>query len=369
MRTVLQASAFQMPQLPGDVLLVRFDILFDLRASSAGFLRVRLCAPHGAWLAGRVRSTEQHLETDHVGIHDRICKLLKRLRRETGFLGSEDERQARANEVHALRLELLVTARRTGHKLLFEGKNELAMPAALHSLRFAIDLYGANHIELVPSYLLLGEGSIRLARFKEAEEYLSLAKWALLKCDDAPFEVRAELARNFGLLYAAQGRHAEALRHLANDAYYCASVFGPDHVNTTTGYFLLGTVFYAMRNDAALTAMFARVVDVWKSHLSRALDDARDDGGGLDEAKQAEALKMLGQIVSVRRELCGEADPRYGEALYVLALLYEVTRRSEEAREMAAQALAVFQGQQSPDAAQVEEVETLLALIDESLGQ
>lgn len=51
-------------------------------------------------------------------------------------------------------------SRREGHKLLYEGHYKLAMPAALHSLRFAIALHGPNDIEVVPSYLLLGEASI-----------------------------------------------------------------------------------------------------------------------------------------------------------------------------------------------------------------
>lgn len=50
--------------------------------------------------------------------------------------------------------------RTTGQKLLFEGKYDRAVPAALQSLKFSIDVYGLSSIELVPSYLILGEGSI-----------------------------------------------------------------------------------------------------------------------------------------------------------------------------------------------------------------
>jgi hypothetical protein len=50
--------------------------------------------------------------------------------------------------------------RTTGQKLLFEGKHEQAVPAAMQSLRFAIDVHGLASIELVPSYLILGEASI-----------------------------------------------------------------------------------------------------------------------------------------------------------------------------------------------------------------
>ena len=47
-----------------------------------------------------------------------------------------------------------------GQKLLFEGKYEYAIPAAMQSLKFSIDVYGLSSIELVPSYLILGEACI-----------------------------------------------------------------------------------------------------------------------------------------------------------------------------------------------------------------
>lgn len=50
--------------------------------------------------------------------------------------------------------------RTTSRKLLFEGKHEQSVPAAMQSLRFAIEVYGLTSIELVPSYLILGESCI-----------------------------------------------------------------------------------------------------------------------------------------------------------------------------------------------------------------
>ena len=56
--------------------------------------------------------------------------------------------------------QMIDLTRTTGQKLLFEGKHEQAVPAAMQSLRFAIDVHGTASIELVPSYLILGEASI-----------------------------------------------------------------------------------------------------------------------------------------------------------------------------------------------------------------
>lgn len=57
-------------------------------------------------------------------------------------------------------MDLIELTKTTGQKLLFEGKHEKAVPAALQSLKFAIDVYGLASINLVPSYLILGEASI-----------------------------------------------------------------------------------------------------------------------------------------------------------------------------------------------------------------
>ncbi|KAL6068203.1 hypothetical protein STEG23_035250, partial [Scotinomys teguina] len=45
-------------------------------------------------------------------------------------------------------------------KYLFEGKHEDAVPAALHSLRFRMNVHGMSSVELVPAYLLLAEASL-----------------------------------------------------------------------------------------------------------------------------------------------------------------------------------------------------------------
>lgn len=52
-----------------------------------------------------------------------------------------------------------------GQKLLFESKYEFAIPAALQTLKFSIEVYGLASIELVPSYLILGEACIGKAVF------------------------------------------------------------------------------------------------------------------------------------------------------------------------------------------------------------
>ena len=93
----------------------------------------------------------------------------------------------------------------------------MAIPAALQALRFSTLLSGQESIDLVPTYLLLGKASVGLKQYTQAEEYLSLAKWAILKVHECSHEIRGLLHRNIGLIYVAKGNYEEALKELALD--------------------------------------------------------------------------------------------------------------------------------------------------------
>eukprot|EP00842_Homolaphlyctis_polyrhiza_P001117 jgi/Hompol1/2005/HPOL_005309-RA len=120
----------------------------------------------------------EHQTLDANGIHDKICQLLIPLRTPVAVLGSEEERAHREKQTRSRQLQLLQITKTEAHKLLFEGQ-----ATALQALRFSMDVSGPSSIDLVPSYLLLGEASIGLKQYKQAEDYLSLAKWAILKAD------------------------------------------------------------------------------------------------------------------------------------------------------------------------------------------
>jgi hypothetical protein len=57
-------------------------------------------------------------------------------------------------------MELLCISKQQAYKYLFEGQFALAIPAALQSLRFSMQLSGSSSVDSVPSYLILGEASI-----------------------------------------------------------------------------------------------------------------------------------------------------------------------------------------------------------------
>lgn len=100
---------------------------------------------------------------------------------------------------------------------MFEGLFERAIPGATTSLRLAIELFGLKSVDLVPSYLILGEASQGLGSLTQAQEYLSQAEWTVAKNTECPNNILHKLYRNMAMLQMSQGHLEQALRNLAND--------------------------------------------------------------------------------------------------------------------------------------------------------
>ena len=62
----------------------------------------------------------------------------------------------------------------------------------------------------MPSYLLLAEANLGLRNLAQAEEFLSLANYSVLKNPECSNTIRSQLHRNFGKLYALQGKNQQA---------------------------------------------------------------------------------------------------------------------------------------------------------------
>ncbi|TPP62272.1 Zinc finger MYND domain-containing protein 12 [Fasciola gigantica] len=189
----------------------------------------------------------EHQKIDWVGIHEKICNNLMSLRKPVPFIASEDERRKLKDEIRDKNVRMVALTQLVGQKLLFQGKPEEAVPAALQCLKFTADAYGLASVELVSPYLILAESSIGLNRLCQAETYLAQAQWTMLKtqheCSNA---IRSQLHRKLGLLYAAKGDYEAALESLAKDIFYASCEFGTDHIRTAGGYFQMAEVFHAM---------------------------------------------------------------------------------------------------------------------------
>lgn len=210
----------------------------------------------------------EHEIIDFKGIHEKICQLLIPLRTPDAVFGSQEERIERATVKKTRRMQLLEITKIEAHKKLFEGHYDLAVPAALQVLRFSIEVYGPDAIELVPAYLLLGEASIGLKQYVQAEDYLSLAKWAVLKVDSVCHPaIRAQLHRNLGLLFSSKGDYQESLKQLANDVYFSSVATHPDHIDVSGGYYNLANVFQKLNRIEDAAAVFDKVISIWKATL------------------------------------------------------------------------------------------------------
>ena len=102
------------------------------------------------------------------------------------------------------------------------GRFELALPGAQQEMKFLTELYGDGAVELVAAYLRMAEANVGLARYQQAEQFLSMANWSILKNPDASNALRSKLHRNFGKVYAARGKLDEALDELAKDIHVLA---------------------------------------------------------------------------------------------------------------------------------------------------
>lgn len=232
--------------------------------------------------------SKQHQSLDWNGIHERICSIMAPIRNPPEALNNEDERRRRQLTLTMNRHALIELTRAEASKLLVQGQAELAIPAALQSLKVAIDVFGKGHLSLVPSYLLLAEANMGLRRFQQAEEFLQMANWAIYKNPDSSAHLRSPLRRLFGRIYLAQGRYNDALEQLAHDVrrwafppgpwrrlrcaavqvYYSSVSHGPEHYKTAGGYFQMGMAFLKKDEIEKCLAFLDKVVDIWYKFLT-----------------------------------------------------------------------------------------------------
>lgn len=304
----------------------------------------------------------EHQKADWLGIHEKICQNLIPLRQSAPFLPSEEERQHREKQLSVKKRTMIDLTRTTGQKLLFEGKHEQAVPAAMQSLRFAIDVHGLASIELVPSYLILGEASIGLGRLEQAEEYLAQAQWTVLKTPECSSAIKSKLYRNLGLLYAAKGEYDEALRQLANDIYHASEEFGTDDIRTSGGYFHMGNVFFRQGRMDVADTLYRQVTEIWYAHLygivkirtktpatpkgvgPLIVEQADEKEDSLDEAQEAEAVQVLNSIYDMREHQSNRQPEDMATVCHALAMLYFVLKDITKAKEFGRKAVVASEG-------------------------
>ncbi|XP_068821952.1 zinc finger MYND domain-containing protein 12 [Capricornis sumatraensis] len=294
-----------------------------------------------------------HQRADWGSIHEKICQLLIPLRTSMPFCNSEEERQHGLQQLQQRQKHLIELCYTVAQKYIFEGKHEDAVPAALHSLRFRMNVHGLSSVELVPAYLLLAEASLGLGRVVQAEEYLSQAQWTVLKSTECSYAIHSLLHRNLGLLYMAKENYEEARYHLANDIYFASCAFGTEHIRASGGYFHLANIFNGLKKLDLADTLYTKVSEIWNKYLNdryQVLSQARiqqmdllgkrfETDTGLDEAQEAEAIQILTSILNIRETTSSKAPQKTIFVLKILFMLYFLMMNSSKAKEYALRAL------------------------------
>ncbi|XP_070116319.1 zinc finger MYND domain-containing protein 12 isoform X2 [Equus przewalskii] len=284
-----------------------------------------------------------HQRADWGSIHEKICQLLIPLRTSMPFYNSEEERKHGLQQLQQ-RQHLIEFCYTVAQKYLFEGKHEDAVPAALHSLRFRMNVHGLSSVELVPAYLLLAEASLGLGRIVQAEEYLCQAQWTVLKSTECSYATHSLLHRNLGLLYMAKENYEEARYHLANDIYFASCAFGTEDIRTSGGYFHLANIFYGLKKLDRADTLYTKVSEIWNKYLNnhyQVLSQARiqqidllgkrfETDTGLDEAQEAEAIRILTSIWNIRESTSDTAPQKTIFVLKTLVMLYHLMMNSSK---------------------------------------
>uniref|UniRef100_A0A672UX36 Zinc finger MYND-type containing 12 n=1 Tax=Strigops habroptila TaxID=2489341 RepID=A0A672UX36_STRHB len=213
----------------------------------------------------------------------------------------------------------------TAQEFVWDGKHEEARPAALHALRFSIEVYGSNSLQLVPAYLLLAEASTGAGHLPEASKYLSQAEWIVLRTPDCSAAVQYKLHRSLGLFCAAKGNFEQALYHLANDVYLASSTFGLQSIETSGGYFHMANIFFRQNKMDIANSLYAEV-DNWAvlNILSCTQTYIQQDCfiPNAAEAQQVEGIRVLNAILDIREQAPTQQPGETAKVLHALAMLH-----------------------------------------------
>lgn len=307
---------------------------------------------------------------DWIGLTEKMCQLLVPLAAATPFMSSSEEREIRQKDLLDRQKEMMELTRLIGRKLLFEGKHNQAVPAAVQSLKFSIDVHGLNSVKLVPSYLILAEANIGLGKLTQADEYLAQAEWTVLKSPDAECSVKSKLFRNIGLLHAAKGDYENALRMLAEDIYHASSEWHANHIRVSGGYFHMANVFFRQNKMDVADSLYTQVISIWHDFLCEAVEKKKinneeaaavgpmakfqEQERFIDEAQEAEAIQILSAVFDIREQSSKPNVPAIAKICHTLAMLYFILDDIPRARDYSRKARMISdQIKDNPEAAPI----------------
>lgn len=288
-----------------------------------------------------VALTIANLDISSIGwntLEQRFYELNAMLSAPTSGLNANQARQHQKQIVSVAIGKLLDMAQQECRRLLIDGNAKAAVEGGLKTLKLKEEYYGRESLQLVPAYFHLARTNQYMDKFKQAEEFLSLAQWTILRHPEADVSLKAELHQTFGLLYASDGKLDAALKQLTCATYYLSVLNGPEHILTSFGYFDLGNVFAAKGAMENAMSFYDKVKEIWYHHLTAALrliaeqqqnpdEDLAPESRmqfalplGFGEENLQDAVKMLRGIVGLQCERYGRVHPSSGRAEQVLGM-------------------------------------------------
>jgi tetratricopeptide (TPR) repeat protein len=222
-------------------------------------------------------------------------------------------------------------------------------------------------VEVVEPYLILAQSCLGLQNTKQAEEYLSLAKWIVLNDSTCSDRIKSRLHQLMGRLFFYNQDMDKSKEEYASSVFYSARCNGAEAIATSAGYYALGDVFLSQGNVECALAFFDKVVDIWYKYLSalhsRALEGIPGAGGNhadqenlssatslpLEEPTEAQLTdgkNHLLQILEHRKRLLGDQHIATGEVEYSIGL-YEffIVGSDVSAHEYMSMAHAIYETQ------------------------
>ncbi|XP_057275383.1 zinc finger MYND domain-containing protein 12 [Pezoporus wallicus] len=348
-----------------------------------GSRRCELCGAAARGRCGRCRLTsycdKDHQEADWVSIHKQICQLLVPIRTSLPCPPTERERKHGMEQLLRRQKHIIDVAYSTAQEFVWGGKHEEARPAALHALRFSIEVYGSDSLQLVPAYLLLAEASAGAGHLPEASKYLSQAEWLILRTPDCSAAVQYKLHRSLGLFCAAKGDFEKALYHLANDVYLASSAFGLKSIEASGGYFHMADIFFRQNKMDIANSLYAEVTGAWHSFLLKSLraqqqvlksqpatspftEDREVSEEPMTEAQQVEGIRVLNAILDIREQAPTQQPGETARVLHALAMLHYLLLDIPKAWELGLKAFEL--AKQLPQQESLEPLGHLLKLMD-----
>ena len=286
-------------------------------------------------------ATREHAEQAWHGIMHKIAPILGPLKSGVMVVGSQEDRAKREYTVNMSKRALIDLCQQEASKMLVNGQYSLAIPGSIQALSFLKDIFGDGSVESVPPYLLLAEANLGLEKFQQCEEFLSLANWSILKNHTCSNALKSQLHRNFGKLYTAQDKLEQALKELAKDIYHSSLEVGPEHIDTSGGYFHMANIFYIQNRIDNALAFYDKVVDIWYKFLGLVRNNA-ELAETFSESQLREGIEILERIMQTRIKLLGDAHIATGEVKYTVGLLYLFLGEKEKANDYVQTAAAIY---------------------------